>query len=132
MALAQRPLYIGEFEGLRALMAWWVVFGHVANRIGISFSSELSLPWKVLVMTNIPVDIFIALSGFAIFSLLSKEWNGYGRYIAGRFFRIYPVYFICLVIGVFLFDWRVAQISTDPFVETSYIAATAALAESVA
>lgn len=131
MALLKQSSYVPEFEGMRGLMAWWVVFGHVANRIGIHFSSELSVPWKIIVLTNIPVDIFIALSGFAIFTLLSKDRSDYFRYMLGRFFRIYPVYIFCLVVGILLFDWRYAQLIGDPLVSSEHLQATSALAQSI-
>lgn len=112
----KRTSYVPEFESLRGLMALWVLLGHVATRIGIHFSSELSVLWKVIVSINIPVDIFIALSGFAIFTLLSKDKSDYPAYLLGRFFRIYPVYITCLMIGVLLYDWRIAQLMIDPLV----------------
>lgn len=131
MSVLKQSSYVPEFEGMRGLMAWWVVLGHVANRIGIHFSSDLSAPWKLIVLTNIPVDIFIALSGFAIFTLLSKDRSDYFRYMLGRFFRIYPVYVFCLVVGILLFDWRYAQLLVDPLVSSAHLQATTMLAQSI-
>lgn len=123
--------YVPEFESLRGLMALWVLLGHVATRIGIHFSSELGVLWKVIVSINIPVDIFIALSGFAIFTLLSKDKSHYSGYLLGRFFRIYPVYITCLIIGVLLYDWRIAQLMVDPLVSQSGLQSKVLVFESV-
>lgn len=109
-----KAVYVPEFEGLRGLMALWVVCGHVMNKLGIFYSPAISAVQKGLVLTNIPVDIFIALSGFAIICLISKEWHSYGAYMAGRFFRIYPVYFIVFLIALAMYPWRLEQVMLDP------------------
>lgn len=101
--LDRKPKYIPEFEGVRALMAWWVVLGHMANYSGIFYRRDLAIWLKPVVMTNVPVDVFIALSGFAMFSLLEKPGLTYGRFMMGRAFRIYPVYFVCLLLAIYLF-----------------------------
>lgn len=127
----KRSSYVPEFESLRGLMALWVLLGHVASRIGIHFSSELSVFWKAIASINIPVDIFIALSGFAIFTLLSKDKSDYPSYLLGRFFRIYPVYITCLMIGVLLYDWRIAQLMIDPLVSPQGLQSKLLVFESV-
>lgn len=96
--------YIPEFEGVRGLMAWWVVFGHVANYSGIFYQRNLAIWFKPIVLTNIPVEIFMALSGFAISSLLAKPQIGYGHFMLGRAFRMYPVYLVSLLISLFFFN----------------------------
>ena len=52
--------YVKEFEGLRGLMALWVVIGHWATSVPLSFAP---LPPKLY--NAYAVDVFIMLSGFA-------------------------------------------------------------------
>lgn len=98
--------YIKEFEGLRGLMALWVFLGHICNKFGIFYSSNLDIGYRLATLTSIPVYIFICLSGFAIFSLLGNKWAGYQSYIIGRFFRIFPVYVIAFGAALALWNWR--------------------------
>ena len=118
-----KPKYIAEFEGVRALMAWWVVLGHIANYAGIFYHRDLAIWLKPVVMTNVSVDVFIALSGFAIFSLLTKSEVNYGRFMLGRAFRMYPAYFVCVLIGIYLFDWREVAYSAGYWRSPEQIAA---------
>jgi peptidoglycan/LPS O-acetylase OafA/YrhL len=46
------------------------------------------------------VVAFIVISGFVITHLLSRR-EKYGLYLIRRFMRVYPVYLICLVFGIF-------------------------------
>ena len=87
--------YVREFEGLRGLMALWVVIGHWATSIPLSFH-----PLHQKLYNAYAVDVFIMLSGFAIFSLLLNKQERYGPYIVRRFFRIYPVYLLYLVLSI--------------------------------
>jgi peptidoglycan/LPS O-acetylase OafA/YrhL len=87
--------YIKEFEGLRGLMALWVVIGHWATSIPLSFA-----PLHQKLYNAYAVDVFIMLSGFAIFSLLENKHENYGPYIIRRFFRIYPIYLLYLVLSI--------------------------------
>ncbi len=103
---SKRPGYIQEFEGLRGLMALWVFLGHICNRFGIFYSSDIEAGYRLATLTSIPVYIFICLSGFAIFTLLGNKWGGYNAYLLGRFFRIFPIYLIVLFLALFLWQWR--------------------------
>ena len=117
-------LYVPEFEGLRGLMAIWVVLGHVANSLGVFYGKDIPFFMKVVVMTNVPVDIFIALSGFAISTLISKEWLGYRQYICGRFFRIYPVYIVLFTVSLVLYMSHLNSVINSPVAPDSYVDAT--------
>jgi peptidoglycan/LPS O-acetylase OafA/YrhL len=87
--------HIQEFEGLRGLMAWWVVIGH--------WSTTAPIPYTIgstKLFNGYAVDVFIILSGFAIAALLDKRPEPYGLYIARRFLRIFPVYLLFLFLSV--------------------------------
>lgn len=92
--------YIKELEGLRGVMALWVVAGH----------SLLALPGAhgrlIQSLGNIfAVDVFIILSGFVIFFMLSETRDNYIVYLIKRFFRIFPIYLLVLVISIATLAW---------------------------
>jgi peptidoglycan/LPS O-acetylase OafA/YrhL len=91
---------IDEFEGLRGLLAWWVVMTHILGYSGIP-----ALHWpgfKYLWNGETPVSVFIILSGFVIFYLSFSREETYGSFITRRFFRIYPVFLLCLALALLL------------------------------
>ncbi len=89
-------LRFNSLEGLRALMAWWVVFAHIAILTGINalapgYTGPL---WRA----TVAVDVFIMLSGFVIAHLqLSSNRPTYGRYLTRRAFRLWPAYLLALI-----------------------------------
>ena len=92
-----------ELEGLRGLLALWVMVAHVlcwTGILSIPGSTKLSEYWSILVSAQPAVDIFIILSGFAIATLLATKQLSYKQFIVGRIFRIYPVYLFCLALAV--------------------------------
>ncbi|HBS6040819.1 TPA: acyltransferase [Klebsiella aerogenes] len=89
--------YIKELEGLRGLMALWVVFGHSLAALPII---NKHLPPTAL--NSYAVDVFIMLSGFVIFFMIDNKRQPYLQYIVQRFFRIFPLYILVLVISIIL------------------------------
>lgn len=87
-----------SIDGLRAWLAWIVVLSHVTQLTG----AELVLPVLGISETSATyaVCIFIIISGFVITHLLLEKRENYLPYITRRFLRIYPVYLICLCLGV--------------------------------
>lgn len=86
-------------EGLRGYLALWVVIGH-----GLQTSGYLTLkePFAILLKGGSAVAIFIIISGFVITHLLLRGNETYPEYIVRRFFRLYPVYFVCCLAGFFV------------------------------
>jgi Predicted acyltransferases len=123
MPNSDKLYYLPEFEGLRGLMAIWVVLGHVANSLGVFYGGNIPVIMKMVVMTNIPVDVFIALSGFAISTLISREWLGYKQYMCGRFFRIYPVYIVLFLMSLALYMPHLNGVINSPVAPDSYVSA---------
>jgi peptidoglycan/LPS O-acetylase OafA/YrhL len=104
-----KALHIRELDGLRGLLALWVAISHILCWTGLSDRWQLSASfqeaWKVFVYAQSAVDIFIILSGFVISFLIAKFQNtdpktAYKAFITNRFFRLYPVYLICLIIAI--------------------------------
>lgn len=92
-----------ELDGLRAILALWVVACHMLSWCGfyeVSFSGHLQFFWSEFIGGASAVDTFMILSGFAISFLLNNRSQNYLEFMVGRFFRIYPVYFICLMLGL--------------------------------
>ena len=93
---------VDELDGLRAILALWVVAAHMLSWCGfweVRMPAHLQYVWSEFLGGHAAVEVFIILSGFAISFLLHARRQTYSEFIAGRFFRIYPVYLLCLVAG---------------------------------
>jgi peptidoglycan/LPS O-acetylase OafA/YrhL len=78
-------------EGFRAVLAWWVVLGHMLMYARISGNDM----WPVLDLGRqgiIAVYVFMIISGFVITHLLTQRREPYGIYIMRRFLRLWPVF----------------------------------------
>lgn len=94
---------VDELDGLRGLLALWVAVAHIFAWCGyweLNLPSRLHRGWEVFISASAAVDTFVILSGFAISFLLDKRTQSYRTYMTGRFFRIYPVYLFCLLLGI--------------------------------
>jgi peptidoglycan/LPS O-acetylase OafA/YrhL len=91
--------HVVEFDGLRGYLAWWVVLFHLYQSSGLN-------AWKIrpLEMTLgqgfSSVQIFFILSGFVIALMDDIRHESYGTFIVRRFFRLAPVYYVMLAVGV--------------------------------
>ena len=93
---------IDELDGLRGILALWVALIHIISWCGLAplaFAIPLAAKRLWDESAQGAVDIFIILSGFVITYLLNSRPQTYRQFMLGRFFRIYPVYFICLLLG---------------------------------
>jgi peptidoglycan/LPS O-acetylase OafA/YrhL len=94
--------YIAPLTGLRAIAAGVVVIFHYAAAAQIYQGA--SLPWLTWLLGNGQngVTIFFALSGFLITiryrEALRSRRIAFGRYWLRRFVRIYPAYFVSMVL----------------------------------
>ncbi len=100
--------HIKELDGLRGLMAVWVVFGHVFA----TFPAIKHIPPNLLNTTA--VDVFIILSGFVIFFMIDNRKQEYFPYITQRFFRIFPIYLVALIVSLIMIDFSRDVIQTLP------------------
>ncbi len=106
-------LRMAELDGIRALAILLVVSFHSwyflqflmpTTEAFLAFSD--SLPWLLgfIRRGDLGVDIFFVLSGYLLSSQLFKKRMKSGhinvkRFYAHRFFRIYPLYFIALLLA---------------------------------
>lgn len=86
-------------EGLRAWLAWTVVFSHFMSYTGLGQRLP-GLARPVGLAADGAVMVFTILSGFVITHLILARREPYPRYIARRFLRIYPVYAVALLAGM--------------------------------
>ena len=98
---------LAELEGVRALMAWWVVAGHIAwffsDRVGNAIHNDSA------------VMVFMALSGFVITALICDKREPYGAFMIRRVFRLWPAYLIALAISVATLSAQASALTHAPF-----------------
>lgn len=109
MAGAKKVPTIKELEGLRGILAMWVVVGHWATTIGLSLRPLRQDLWNVQA-----VDVFIILSGFVITLLLCTSREPYGKYLVRRFFRIWPSFAVVLVIALAMLPYTADILQAAP------------------
>lgn len=91
---------IRELDGLRGLLAVWVVFVHLLLSVG---GSPRSFGFFApLFGEHLRVQIFCILSGFVIFLMQSRARQGYWAFLLGRLRRLYPAYLLAFVLSVAL------------------------------
>ena len=91
------------FDGLRGLLAAWVVAQHILQFSGFR-GGEYGPIVRLLTSGGIAVQVFVILSGFVITHLLIETRPAYLPYITRRFFRLFPVYLLCLALGLLTFQ----------------------------
>lgn len=97
---------IRSLHGLRGLMAWWVVAGHIVQAFG----------WHPLLIDSpeLAVDVFILLSGFVIAMLVERKAEAYPAYLLRRAFRLFPLYLPLLLVSALLLPVQLAVWQTLP------------------
>lgn len=98
---------IRELVGLRGVLSWWVVIGHLAY----VFSQNLG----ELSHNRSAVDVFIVLSGFVIMSLLDTKREAYKPYIIRRFMRLFPIYAVVLTLSAATLALQQFGLDAAPF-----------------
>ncbi len=94
MSLTRAPGRIAALDGLRGVLAAFVVADHAA----MDFGSEILGHGA-----NIAVSAFFILSGL----VLTRQWDGrYFAFLASRFLRLWPVFALCLAWGYALAGMR--------------------------
>lgn len=101
----EKGLYFKGLNGIRAIAALAVVISHINNRLDYFYLPKLPL----LDLANFGVTIFFTLSGFLITYLLLEEKEKTGTIALRKFYwrrvlRIWPLYFLYLLLVVFFND----------------------------
>lgn len=105
--------YFTEIVGLRIYLALWVAVGHGLQLAG--FLAPTNLLMDILLSGSDAVAVFMIVSGFVITNLLLSKQESYARYSTRRFFRLYPAYVVCCIIGYFLADDWVRIVDEAPW-----------------
>lgn len=131
----KRGLHISEMDGLRGLLALWVFLSHIlcwcgAVDLGWRLPDSVRGAWYAFIYAHGAVDAFMILSGFAVAFLVSKFEGQYTRFMLNRVFRIYPVYLVCLVLGVLASQVAPAVLDGVAWHNTQYFVNLRSFAES--
>lgn len=107
---------IKNLDTFRAIAAIVVMIGHIELFRFQKFGSEI---FFLLPNGYTAVMMFFVISGFLITFLLTKEKNKYGTislkdFYLRRILRIYPVYYLVLVISFFFYE-QIPSIGTISF-----------------
>src|SRR5271170_6155223 len=123
----RQPLFrIDELDGLRGILALWVALIHIISWCGLA---PLAFPFPALAKrlwndsAQGAVDVFIILSGFVITHLLYSRPQSYRQFMIGRFFRIYPVYLVCLLLGLSTIGFVSSMLDHAPWHNAPYFQA---------
>lgn len=100
-------------EGLRAWLAWAVVFSHIGQCVGIDM---LGGHWVWFARAGeTAVLVFIAISGFVISGLVLDKREPWPRYITRRAFRIFPAYWIAFAAALLTLPLAISAIQSTPW-----------------
>ena len=119
-----KPVYFKNLDGLRFFAFLIVFISHAALFLGYNNNSPIfnSIIKYFLINGDIGVSFFFVLSGFLITYLLFREQDISGKiswknFYAKRILRIWPVYFITILLGFFILPIAVRLfIGNIPFV----------------
>lgn len=104
---------IPELEGLRAVLAWTVVFVHIAICAGC-LGPSIGGRNVLFELAESAVDAFMLLSGFAITRLRLVAREPLARYFTRRACRILPAYWAALAVSVLLLPTLIANLDHLP------------------
>jgi peptidoglycan/LPS O-acetylase OafA/YrhL len=124
--MAAAPLSVDRvrgIEGLRGVLALWVLFSHTVTAAGLG--EDWRGPFRVLYVGTHAVDAFIIVSGFVIFFLLDTARERAWVFLLRRALRLYPVYLVCLLAAAALLPMQLRVYGEAPFPHphTSYLVA---------
>ncbi|AWC20848.1 Acyltransferase family protein [Aminobacter sp. MSH1] len=117
-------------EGARAILCFWVFFGHALQASGF-VESDLWWPLDVVGTPAQGVVGFTIVSGFVITHLITKAQEPFGLYIWRRFLRLFPLMAFCLlaVLAIQLYDPRI--LAFDKQYASAYIVTHATMLHGV-
>jgi peptidoglycan/LPS O-acetylase OafA/YrhL len=86
----------------------------------ITLPESLAGWWPEIIYAKPAVEMFIILSGFVISFMLGAKRQSYWAFMRGRFFRIYPVYIICLLFALVTIHLMPSILHGAPWRDTMY------------
>ena len=108
----------------RTWTEWYGQLGILTNNNHIEFTQTGKLIDHFISNFSIGVDVFFLLSGFLITYILIEEKKCIGKinikhFIIRRSLRIWPLYFILIILSPFLIKW-VSEVQPDYFSSTFF------------
>lgn len=123
---APARLFFPNLDGLRFLAFFSVFLFHsfYTPDPRIVASSVYQVPYRFTRAGDLGVNFFFVLSGFLITYLLLSEKQLTGRVAIGAFYirrilRIWPLYFVVVLIGFVIFPWMKAHLGQTALHETA-------------
>jgi len=98
-AIERADYRFDSLEGLRAILAWWVVAAHLLQHSRVN-QALLPAPFDPLWVGILPVYGFMILSGFVITHLVSVKSEPYDVYIFRRYMRLAPVMGVAVILAL--------------------------------
>src|SRR4051794_38413296 len=95
----------GNIDALRGFAAALVIVRHASDTMctvppAVHTRAMLCNVSQAVDLGRVGVVAFFAISGFVIYpTLRGPRWDGTRKFLIRRFFRIYPAYWLSLVIG---------------------------------
>jgi len=99
-------------DGLRGWMAVWVWVTHVVTMATLPLVKS-SGAGIVLANGQYAVGVFILISGFVISNTAIK--HNWRTFITRRFFRLFPVYIVCLLVSILVLDLSLYVLNNTPW-----------------
>lgn len=99
-----RKYRITELDGLRGIAALAVVLYHFTTRFEQRFDTDLSTKVWEFKYGFYGVDLFFIISGFVIFMTVEKVRTP-AEFAYKRFIRLYPTFWLCLLITFLFTTW---------------------------
>jgi peptidoglycan/LPS O-acetylase OafA/YrhL len=119
-----KKVHFVNLNTLRFIAAFVVIVAHTEQ---IKYAKGLPNAWGnpvVDLMASLSVDLFFVLSGFLITSLLFIEKSSVSnvsikKFIIRRLLRIWPLYFIIMILGFFIMPMFPSLKIGEPFVNVN-------------
>jgi peptidoglycan/LPS O-acetylase OafA/YrhL len=102
-----------ELDGLRGILAVWVVVVHLLNAVEVD--PRAFGYFSPMFGERMRVQIFCILSGFVICILLSRKRQSYRDFVMGRMRRIYPAYIVAFFLAVAISAVALVAVYEAPF-----------------
>jgi peptidoglycan/LPS O-acetylase OafA/YrhL len=116
--------YIPSLNGLRALSITIVLLYHL-SATGLFSTGNLRFPFDIPFDGDFGVNVFFVISGFLITTLLMEEEKKYGaislkNFYIRRVFRIFPAYYLLLLVYFVLQLFSVLHFSTQSWLSSLF------------
>lgn len=106
----KEQLYFGKLDTLRLIAFFLVIWEHCLFRFFENYADGTIVQKLILTITKtggVGVQIFFVISGFLITYLMIREEQSKGNlnvlyFYLRRFLRIWPLYFLVMILGIFI------------------------------